>query len=164
LLLLGFQLISGRAARRARPVNGQVFGSNLLISDVRSRDRNLALNLLLLRLVEGRFGGVEQHEFSVALGAEAHGGRASEEAAVVGTANEPFRDLAPGLLLFSVPALLGHYIQDLSSSNPRKQRPQKKGQKNPKPKKISETKAGSTCLIDKKFRDTPGEPKRPWKD
>jgi len=70
LLLLGFQLVNGRAARRAGPVDYQIFGSNLLGTAIRSRDSNLALNrLLLLRLVEGRFGGVEQHEFAVALGA-----------------------------------------------------------------------------------------------
>jgi len=111
LLLQGFGLISGRAARRTGPVDGQVFGSNLLGADVRSWDRNLTLNLL--RLVKGRFGAVVQHQFTVALGAETHGGRASEETTVISAAYESFRDLAPGLLFLPVPALLGHYAGNL---------------------------------------------------
>lgn len=131
LLLLGFQLKNGSAARRAGTVDDQAFGSNLLSSNVRSRDRYLVLHRqLLLRLIEGRFRGVEQHEFAVTLGAETHGGRTSEEATVVGTAHEPFRDLAPGLLL--VPALLCHNIQEISSSNPRKQRMKRQKPRKPK--------------------------------
>lgn len=160
LLLLGFGLISGRAARRTRPVDSQVFGSNLLGADVRSWDRNLTLNLL--RLVKGRFGGVKQNKFTVTLGAETHGGRASEETTVVGTAYESFRDLAPGLLFLPVPALLGHVSGALEFESEETKIATKTKQQNKTD--FAKTRLDLLAYSTRNSQTRPDGPKRPWKD